>query len=112
MEIEISKLKVASEDKFIKDGSGIAEHPNYQALTGMISFLMEWCQVINQDWRDRMFRLLWVYNFMKNEGQTKPIAVDKNYKIITGHKRAAAMLAQGHKTIDVKIIDYEKIGQK
>lgn len=112
MEIEISKLQLARGDRYLEECPNMNFHPNYFALVGNLEPLQKWCIYLNQDWRDRMFRLLWVYNFMKNEGQTKPIAVDKNFRIITGHKRAAAMLALGHKTIDVKIIDYEKIGQK
>ena len=111
MEIEIEKLTIA-EDPFIKDGGGIKAHPNYWALIGSSAYLVAWCEFIKQDWQDRMFRLLWVYMFIKEEGQTRPIDVDKNFKIITGHKRAAAMLALGHKTIKVNVIDYEKIGQK
>ena len=112
MEIEISKLKVLSEDEYIEDGSLINWHPNYSALAGDLPDFQAWCDVINQDWRERLFRLLWVYTFIKEEGQTRPIDVDKNFKIITGHKRASAMLVLGHKTIKVNIIDYEKIGQK
>ena len=112
MEIEISKLKVLSEDEYIKGWWTIANHPNYHALKGDLYPLEEWCKVIKQDWRERLFRLMWVYMFIKEEGQTKPIDVDKNFRIITGHKRAAAMLALGHKTIKVNVVDYEKIGQK
>ena len=112
MEIEILKLTVLSEDNYIKEGWDVENHPNYYALQGDINPLEAWCKVLKQDWHDRMFRLLWVYNFIKTVGQTRPIDVDKNFRIITGHKRAAAMLALGHKTIKVNVVDYEKIGQK
>ena len=107
MEIEISKLSVSKEE-----GRYVRWHPNYRVLKGNLPIFQDWCKTINQDWRERLFRILWVYMFIKEEGQTRPIDVDKNFRIITGHKRAAAMLAQGHKTIKVNIVDYEKIGQK
>ena len=111
MDIEILEL-TTEHDQYIKKGSRIWDHPNYFALEGQLKPLQRWCKVIKQDWRERMFRLMWVYMFIKKEGQTRPIDVDKNFRIITGHKRASAMLVLGHKTIKVNIIDYEKIGQK
>ena len=112
MEIEISKLQIAYDEGYLKGCPSIDQHPNYKALVGDITKIQEWCKTLKQDWHDRMFRLLWVYNFIKTEGQTRPIDVDKNFRIITGHKRASAMLALGHKTIKVNVVDYEKIGQK
>ena len=112
MEIEISKLKVQSADSYIQERWGVENHPNYHALKGDLYTLEGWCKVLKQDWRERLFILMWVYMFIKEEGQTKPISVDKNFRIITGHKRAAAMLVLGHLTIKVNVVDYEKIGQE
>lgn len=85
-------------------GDSVITHPNYKAIIGNDVFLQLWFNSLGLDWKKQMDSLLELLDDIKNNGIKKPIKIYKDYRINTGHKRAAIALFLGYSLIEAEII--------
>ena len=110
MYVKIKDLKFDSEDDWLinwakENGDSINKHPIYLALQGDRMPLHKWCTARKDIWlMERLDLVMDVYKSLIRYGQLEPIKINKNNKIITGHKRACCMLIMGKDEIKAEWI--------
>jgi len=111
--VSISDLKITSEDpwldKWIADcGDSVARSPQCHALRFHFAPFLAWFDDVlllkHHDMYDRIKRLFDVYVSLRDEGQKEPIRIYSDMRIVSGHKRAAALHVLGKKFIKAQIV--------
>jgi len=113
IEVSISDLKITSEDGWLDNwiaehGDSVGNSPQYRALRFHFDPLVDWfadvADLKHHDMYDRIKRLFDVYVSLRDEGQKEPILIYSDMRIVSGHKRAAALHVLGKKTIKAQIV--------
>lgn len=103
----ITALKVTSRDKWLTErigrvGDSIFTHPNYLYLKGNKELIDEWIAYLKRPEGYRRKILDNLVEDIKKNGQLESIVIDKEMRILNGHKRTSVMAFLGHEKIKVK----------